>query len=64
MEVIFILIGFSFLVAVGFLTAYIWAFKSGQYDDDYTPSVRMLMDDEYKPVNKNVERNNRNKRNQ
>lgn len=61
MEVIFILIGFSFLVAVGFLTAYIWAYKSGQYEDDYTPSVRMLMDDELKPVKNNVERSNRKK---
>lgn len=57
MEVIFILIGFSFLVAAGFLIAYIWAYRSGQYDDDYTPSVRILLDDEIKSVNKNVERN-------
>lgn len=57
MEVIFILIGFSFLVATGFLCAYIWAYRSGQYEDDYTPSVRILMDDELKSVNKNVERN-------
>ncbi|MGK7389978.1 MAG: cbb3-type cytochrome oxidase assembly protein CcoS [Candidatus Cyclobacteriaceae bacterium M2_1C_046] len=56
MEVIFILIGLSFLVASGFLGAYIWAYRSGQYDDDYTPSVRILMDDELKSVNKNVER--------
>ena len=35
----------SLIVAVGFLIAFIWAVKSGQYDDDYTPSVRMLFDD-------------------
>jgi nitrogen fixation-related uncharacterized protein len=29
-----------------FLVAFIRAVKSGQYDDDYTPSVRMLFDDE------------------
>jgi cbb3-type cytochrome oxidase maturation protein len=46
MEVIFILIGFSLLIALGFLFAFIWATKSGQYDDDYTPSIRMLFDDE------------------
>lgn len=46
MEVIFVLIGFSLLIALGFLFAFIWATKSGQYDDDYTPSIRMLFDDE------------------
>jgi cbb3-type cytochrome oxidase maturation protein len=46
MEVIFILIGFSLLIALGFLVAFIWATKSGQYDDDYTPSIRMLFDDD------------------
>ena len=29
-----------------FFFAFIKAVKSGQYDDDYTPSVRMLFDDE------------------
>lgn len=48
MSVIIILIGFSLLVATGFLIAFIWASKSGQYDDDYTPSVRILFDDEPK----------------
>jgi cbb3-type cytochrome oxidase maturation protein len=46
MEVIFILIGFSLLIALGFLGSFIWATKTGQYDDNYTPSVRMLFDDE------------------
>ena len=45
MSVILVLIGFSLLVAVGFLIAYLWAVKSGQYDDKYTPSVRILFDD-------------------
>lgn len=48
MSVIIILIGFSLVVAVGFLIAFIWASKDGQYDDDYTPSVRILFDDEPK----------------
>ena len=46
MSVIFILILVSLVVAVGFLLAFIWAVRSGQYDDDYTPSIRMLFDDE------------------
>jgi cbb3-type cytochrome oxidase maturation protein len=46
MSVIYILISVSISVAVFFLIAFIRAVKSGQYDDDYTPSVRMLFDDE------------------
>ena len=46
MSVIYILITVSILVAVVFLFAFIKAVRSGQYDDDYTPSVRMLFDDE------------------
>ena len=46
MSVIIILIIVSVLVALGFLTAFLWSVKTGQYDDDYTPSIRMLFDDE------------------
>jgi len=46
MSVIYILITVSVVVAVVFLIAFIKAVRSGQYDDDYTPSVRMLFDDE------------------
>jgi len=46
MSVIYILITVSIFVALLFLVAFIKAVKSGQYDDDYTPSVRMLFDDE------------------
>lgn len=45
MEVIFLLIALSLIVAVGFLIAFFWAIRSGQYDDEYTPSVRILFDD-------------------
>ena len=46
MSVIYLLITISICVAVLFLGAFIKAVKSGQYDDDYTPSVRILFDDE------------------
>jgi cbb3-type cytochrome oxidase maturation protein len=46
MEIIFVLIGISLLVAIGFLGTFLWAVKTGQYDDDYTPAVRILFDDE------------------
>ena len=45
MQVIVVLIGFSLLVAVGFLVAFLWAVRSGQYDDDVSPGMRMLFDD-------------------
>ena len=48
MSVLILLIGFSILIAGGFLVAFIWTVKKGQYDDDYTPSVRILFDD--KPI--------------
>ncbi|MGV7107435.1 cbb3-type cytochrome oxidase assembly protein CcoS [Flavobacterium sp. U410] len=48
MSVIYLLITVSIVVAVTFLLAFIRAVKTGQYDDDYTPSVRMLFDDEIK----------------
>ena len=48
MSVIYLLISISIIVAIGFFMAFIKAVKSGQYDDDYTPSVRMLFDDELK----------------
>ncbi len=44
MEAILFLIVIGVIVAGGFLIAFIWAVKSGQYDDDYSPSVRMLFD--------------------
>ncbi|MDF2438691.1 MAG: cytochrome oxidase maturation protein cbb3-type [Bacteroidota bacterium] len=51
MSALFILIGISLLVAGGFLCAFLWAMKKGQYDDDYTPSVRMLFDNETRSEN-------------
>ena len=46
MNVIFILIAVSLLVAICFLGVFIWSIRTGQYDDEYTPSVRILFDDE------------------
>jgi len=48
MSVIVILLGFSMLVAGGFLAAFLWAVRSGQYTDRHTPSIRMLFDDDLK----------------
>jgi cbb3-type cytochrome oxidase maturation protein len=48
MEAILFLILIGVVVAGGFLIAFIWAVRSGQYDDDYSPSVRMLFDNKKK----------------
>jgi cbb3-type cytochrome oxidase maturation protein len=53
MSVIIFLIILGVLVAGGFLAGFIWAVKSGQYDDTESPAVRMLFDDSV-PVKKKV----------
>lgn len=45
MSVIILLLIASISVAGLFLGAFIWSVKSGQYDDENSPSVRMLFDD-------------------
>jgi cbb3-type cytochrome oxidase maturation protein len=45
MKIMFVLIGCSLTLAIGFLIAFIWSVKSGQMEDDYTPSVRILFED-------------------
>jgi len=57
MEIIFVLIVISLIVALVFLVAFIWAVRSGQYEDDYSPSVRILFDDETHPNNQKEKSN-------
>jgi cbb3-type cytochrome oxidase maturation protein len=52
MEVIFILIGISLLLAIGFLGLFFRAMNKGQYDDNYTPSVRILFENKTKQKDK------------
>lgn len=46
MNIFYLLIGASLIAALIFLGLFIWAVKSGQFEDNYTPSVRMLFDDD------------------
>ncbi|MGB5982289.1 MAG: cbb3-type cytochrome oxidase assembly protein CcoS [Nonlabens sp.] len=46
MSIIYVLITVSVIVALVFFVAFIMSVKRGQYEDTYTPSVRMLFDDE------------------
>jgi cbb3-type cytochrome oxidase maturation protein len=52
MSVIIILITVSLLVAGAFLVSFFWAVRSGQYEDDYTPSVRILYEEKLQDENK------------
>ena len=45
MIIIFLLIPLSIVVAAGFLLAFIWAVRSGQYDDTCTPAMRVLVEE-------------------
>ncbi len=45
MSVILVLITASFALAIVFLGLFVWAIKSGQFEDDYTPSVRILLEE-------------------
>lgn len=55
MSVVLVLIFFSLLVASGFLTAFLWAVRTGQYDDRYTPSVRILLDNDTDSSSKQID---------
>jgi cbb3-type cytochrome oxidase maturation protein len=46
MSAIVILIICSLTVAIGFLIAFLISVRKGQFDDTYTPSVRMLFENE------------------
>ncbi len=46
MNIFYLLIGVSLFAALIFLGAFIWAVKSGQFDDNDTPAIRILFDEE------------------
>jgi len=46
MSVILILMLASLAVALAFLGGFIWAVKSGQFEDTCTPAMRILSEDE------------------
>lgn len=58
MGIIFFLIGCSVFIALIFLAAFFWANKTGQHEDTYTPSVRILFDDEVVEENHSEENKN------
>ncbi len=59
MSVIYVLLAISISVAILFFIAFVVSVRQGQYDDAYTPSVRMLFEDEL--VDESSENNNQNR---
>jgi cbb3-type cytochrome oxidase maturation protein len=51
------------IVAGGFLFGFLWAVKKGQYDDSYSPSVRILFEDKEKKSEELLELENTAKKN-
>lgn len=54
MSIIFFLIGCSILLALGFLCAFLWANKTGQHNDTYTPAIRILFDNDKEDVVRDI----------
>lgn len=54
MGMIYIMLIVSLIIALFFLFSFFWATRSGQFDDDYAPSVRILFDDD------NLQQSNKN----
>lgn len=46
MGIIYVMLIVSLFIALFFLFTFIWATKNNQFEDDYTPSVRILFEDE------------------
>ncbi|RQO30067.1 cbb3-type cytochrome oxidase assembly protein CcoS [Taibaiella sp. KBW10] len=46
MSVLVILLGISLCVGLGFLAAFIWSVKSGQFEDDYSPAHKLFFEEE------------------
>lgn len=55
MEIMYVMIALSLLMAVGFLMAFIWSIRHGQQDDLITPGMRILTEEkEYPKINKSL----------
>ncbi len=48
----YVMIGLSLLMAIGFLFAFVWSIRSGQQDDLITPSMRILLEEKESTKNK------------
>ncbi len=56
MSVIILLIAVSLTLALGFLACFVWAVRSGQFEDTLTPSLRILTEEEKRKQNPDLTR--------
>ena len=45
MNILFFMVPVALLLSLSFVGAFVWAARSGQFDDTLTPAHRMLVDD-------------------
>ena len=62
MEILKALIPIALLLGLFFVVLFIWAARSGQFDDLDTPSQRMLLDDEFDEINDEYKQNMNNQK--
>ena len=46
MNLLYLIFPLALLIAAGFVVAFVWSARRGQFDDLDTPAMRMLFDDE------------------
>lgn len=46
MEIMYLMIGLSLFMAIGFVIAFVWSIRTGQQEDLITPAMRILQEDE------------------
>jgi cbb3-type cytochrome oxidase maturation protein len=56
MSILILLVILALLIAIGFLAAFLWATHDGQFEDTFSPSVRILMDNDRKENIKEAEK--------
>jgi len=56
MEIIYLMVGGSLLIALIFLGAFFWAAKAGQFEEDFAPAVRILFEDSEEQKNEEHEK--------
>ena len=55
MGIIYLMLIVSLTIALFFLFSFLWATKNGQFEDDHTPSIRILFEDEIIEQTNNLE---------
>ena len=49
MSVIFLVLPLALVLGAGFLIAFLWATRQGQFDDLETPAIRLALEDDAQP---------------